>query len=209
MGKEKGDTGKVVGYVRVPTDAQNTENQRLAVMTWANKDRIVIDAWIEVSASSRRSTAERRIDEMMEQVRAGDTIVVSELSRLGRSVGQIAILVADLVERGVRLVCIKESIRIAGKQDMQAKVMVTMFSLFAEIERDLISERTKEGLARARAAGKILGRPKGPGKSKLDRHEAEIRTKLKMGVSKARIAADHDTSARNLRHWMRQRGIEG
>ncbi len=104
--------------------------------------------------------------------------------------------------------CIKESITIDGKQYMQSKVMVTMFSLFAEIERDLISERTKEGLARARAAGKLLGRPKGPGKSKLDGFEAEIRTKLKMGVPRKRIAADYDTAPGNLRHWMKQKKIE-
>jgi DNA invertase Pin-like site-specific DNA recombinase len=180
----------------------------LAVLKWANKERTTIDDWIEVQASSRKSSTARKIDQLLEVVEAGDTIVVAELSRLGRSVGQIAILVAELVERGIRLVCIKESISIDGDQDMQSKVMVTMFSLFAEIERDLISERTKEGLARARAAGKLLGRPKGPGKSKLDGYEAEIQQKLKMGVPKNRIAADYKTTAGNLRHWLRQRGIE-
>ncbi|MBW2624324.1 MAG: recombinase family protein [Deltaproteobacteria bacterium] len=181
--------GRVLGYVRVSTDRQHTENQRLAVLEWANREQVQVDDWIEV-------------------VEPGDLIVVAELSRLGRSVGQIAILVAELVERGIRLVCIKESIKIDGDQNMQSKVMVTMFSLFAEIERDLISERTKEGLARARAAGKLLGRPKGPGKSKLDGFEAEIRTKLQMGVPRKRIAADYDTSAGNLRHWLRQKKIE-
>jgi len=214
MVKEKGRTahgggkeGKLIGYIRVSTDSQYTENQRLAVLEWANREQVKVDDWIEAQASSRKSTAARRIDELMEAAAGGDTIVVAELSRLGRSVGQIAILVADLVDRGIRLVCIKESITINGKQDMQSKVMVTMFSLFAEIERDLISERTKEGLARARAAGKLLGRPKGPGKSKLDGFEAEIRTKLQMGVPRKRIAADYDTSPGNLRHWLKQKKI--
>jgi DNA invertase Pin-like site-specific DNA recombinase len=215
MDKEKAAHGgserhedRVIGYVRVSTDKQKAENQRLAVLKWANKERTTIDDWIEVQASSRKSSTSRKIDELLEVVKSGDTIVVAELSRLGRSVGQIAILVAELVERGIRLVCIKESITIDGTQDMQSKVMVTMFSLFAEIERDLISERTKEGLARARAAGKLLGRPKGPGKSKLDGFEAGIRTKLKMGVPRKRIAADYDTGPGNLRHWLKQRGIK-
>ncbi len=207
-GDGEGQKGRVMGYVRVSTDRQHTENQRLAVLEWANREKVSIDDWIEVQASSRKSSTTRKIDELLEVVSSGDMIVVAELSRLGRSVGQIAILVAELVERGIRLVCIKESISIDGDQDIQGKVMVTMFSLFAEIERDLISERTKEGLARARAAGKLLGRPKGPGKSKLDGHEAEIRTKLKMGVPRKRIAADHGTTAGNLRHWLRQRGIK-
>ncbi len=215
MSKKKGAQGtirkaegRVIGYVRVSTDAQHTENQRLTVLEWANREQVSVDDWIEAQASSRKSTAARRIDELMERVSDGDTIVVAELSRLGRSVGQIAILVAELVERGIRLVCIKESISIDGDQDISGKVMVTMFSLFAEIERDLISERTKEGLARARAAGKLLGRPKGPGKSKLDGFEAEIRAKLKMGVPRKRIAADYDTTPGNLRHWLRQKKIE-
>ncbi len=208
-GGGEGHEGRIMGYVRVSTDRQHTENQRLAVLEWANREQVQVDDWIEVQASSRKSSTARRIDELMDRVEAWDTIVVAELSRLGRSVGQIAILVAELVERGIRLVCIKESITIDGDQDMQSKVMVTMFALFAEIERDLISERTKEGLARARAAGKLLGRPKGPGKSKLDGHEAEIRTKLAMGVPRKRIAADHGTSAGNLRHWLKQRQVKG
>ncbi len=201
------EMGGVVGYVRVSTDRQNTENQRLAILEWASRGQVQVASWIEVKASSRKSTAARRIDELLESVSAGDTIVVAELSRLGRSVGQIAILVAELVARRIRLVCIKESMEINGRQDIQGKVMVTMFSLFAEIERDLISARTKEGLARARAAGKLLGRPPGPGKSKLDKHEAEIRTKLKMDVQRKRIAADYDTSADNLRRWLKRKGI--
>ncbi len=200
--------GRVIGYVRVSTDAQHTENQRLAVLEWANREQVQVDDWIEVRVSSRKSSTARKIDELMERVEPGDLIVVAELSRLGRSVGQIAILVAELVDRGIRLVCIKENISIDGDQDIQSKVMVTMFSLFAEIERDLISERTKEGLARARATGKLLGRPKGPGKSKLDGFEAEIRAKLKMGVPRKRIAADHETTTGNLRHWLRQKKIE-
>ena len=116
-------------------------------------------------------------------------LIVSELSRMGRSVGEIITIVDMLVKRKIRFIAVKEGIRLNGSQDMQTKVMVTMFSLFAEIERDLISMRTKEGLAAAKASGKKLGRPEGVlGKSKLDGKEDEIRKFLALGVSKASIA---------------------
>ena len=88
-------------------------------------------------------------------------LLVSELSRLGRSVAQIIFLIDQMVQQQISFVAIKEGIKLTGSQNLQTKVMVTLFSLFAEIERDLISERTKEGIAAARAKGKILGRPKG------------------------------------------------
>ena len=122
-------------------------------------------------------------------------LLVSELSRLGRSVGQIISIVEKLIAKSVRLVAIKEGIDLAGTADLQwsrrrkTKVMITLFSLFAEIERDLISERTKEGVMAARAKGKILGRPKGVlGKSRLDGKEEEIRLLLQKRVSKSAIA---------------------
>jgi DNA invertase Pin-like site-specific DNA recombinase len=122
-------------------------------------------------------------------MQAGDLLLVSELSRLGRSVGQIIQIVDDLVKNQIRLVAIKEDIRLDGRQDIQSKVMVTLFGLFAEIERDLISERTREGLAAAKAKGHPAGRPKGSlGQSRLDGREAEIKMLLGKQVSKASIA---------------------
>jgi DNA invertase Pin-like site-specific DNA recombinase len=98
---------------------------------------------------------------LLEQLHPGDVLLVSERSRLGRSVGQIIQLIDRLIQQRVRLIAIKENIHLNGPQDMQTKVMVTLLSLFAEIERDLIAERTKEGLAAARAKGRLPGRPKG------------------------------------------------
>jgi len=117
-------------------------------------------------------------------------LIVSELSRIGRSLGQIINIVDYLVKEKIKFQTIKENITInPGKHDIQTKVMITMFGLFAEIERDLISERTKSGLQAAREKGKILGRPKGVlGKSILDGKEAEISEYLKKGVSKSSIA---------------------
>lgn len=199
----------IIGYLRVSTAGQYTENQKLAILDWANRERMVVDDWMEVTASSRKTQAVRRIDELMERVREGDMIVVSELSRLGRSVGQIVQIVGGMVTRKVGLICIKEGIRIGGQMDMSTKVMVTMFSLLGEIERDLISERTREGLDRARASGKRGGRPKGVCSSKLDIHTDKILGRLTDGVSQSRVASDYGTTAGNLRKWLNKRGYDG
>lgn len=135
-------------------------------------------------------------------------IIVAELSRLGRSVGQIAILVDELIRKKVKVICLKENLTLNGKTDIQTKVMITMFSLFAEIERDLISERTKEGLARARAEGKLLGRPKGTiGKSKLDGKEKEIKDYLNKGVNRANIARLYSVSFPTIENFLKSRGL--
>ena len=97
----------------------------------------------------------------MHVLQRGDRLVVSELSRLGRSLGQIVAILDALAKAGVAFVAMKENIRIEGQRDIQTKVMTTLFALFAEVERDLISGRTREGLAKARSSGRKLGRPKG------------------------------------------------
>lgn len=195
------------GYLRVSTNCQKTENQRLAILEYANKNKTTIDHWIEVKASTRKTAKARRLDELND-LRKGDALVTAEMSRLGRSVGQIAILVDELLNSGVRLVFIKESMELNGRRNMQSKVMVTMFSLFAEIERDLISERTKEGLIRARSEGKLLGRPKGSfGRSKLDGKEKEIRRYLAQGLNKANVARIYGVNVGTLDNFIRTREL--
>ena len=129
------------------------------------------------------------------------------MSRIGRSVGQIAISVDQLIKTKIRVIILKEDLKLTGAQSIQKKVVMTMFSLFAEMERDLISERTKEGLARARAEGKLLGRPKGPGKSKLDGKEEEIRGYLRKKVSKASIAKIYEVSWSCIDNFIKTRGL--
>ncbi len=180
---------QTIAYLSVSKDSQDVKNQRLAILEFARQEKCEISEFIEVTASSRRSPKERQLDLLLARLQAGDTLVVSELSRMGRSVGEIITTVDTLVQRHIRLLAVKEDIRLDGKQDLQTKVIVTLFSLFAEIERELISMRTKEGLAAARASGKHLGRPQGRlGKSKLDGKEEEIRRLLALQVSKASIA---------------------
>ena len=150
---------KTIAYIRVSTSTQNTDNQKLAILQFAQKEGFKVDESIEVSISSRRPEQHKQLNTAINQLKKNDLLIVSELSRLGRSLGQVIGLIDLLVKKEIRFIAIKESIRFEDKQTLQTKVMVTMFALFAEVERDLISERTKEGLAAARAKGKLLGRP--------------------------------------------------
>ena len=139
----------------------------------------------------------------------GDRLVVSELSRLGRSLGEVVAMLDAIAKAGVVFVAIKENIRFAGRRDIQTKVMTTMFALFADIERDLVSERTREGLVKARASGKKLGRPKGSlGVSRLDGREDEIRHFLKLGVSKSSVANITGVTRPTLYHFIATRGLK-
>ena len=198
---------KTFAYLRVSTEQQDLNNQRLEVHEYAGANDFKIDEFIEIEVSSRKSTKARKIDELLDTLKKGDLLIISELSRLGRSVGQIIQIVDALIKNNIRFVAIKENIKIYGKQDIQSKVMITMFSLFAEIERDLISERTKQGLAAAKKRGKLLGRPKGPGKSKLDQFKPEIEALLKNGSKKTFIAKRYKISLTNLYKWMKKRGV--
>jgi len=200
---------KILAYLRVSTNSQNLDNQKLAILDFAQREGLTITDFIQVESSSRNSFKKRQLDKVFEQLEKGDLLIVSELSRLGRSLGQIISIVDTLVKKGVRFIAIKEAVRFEGKQSMQTKVMITMFGLFAEIERDLISERTKEGLAKARASGKTLGRPKGTlGHSKLSGREEEIKDLLSKGVSKSSIAKITGVSRTALYNFIDTRKLE-
>jgi DNA invertase Pin-like site-specific DNA recombinase len=199
---------KTIAYLRVSTGSQDLANQKLAVLDYARQKGFALDRFVEAQASSRKGPDQRRIEELLGSLTVGDRLIVSELSRLGRSLGQVIQLVDELVKRKVRFTAIKEGIRFEGKQDLQTKVMIALFGLFAEVERDLISQRTKEGLAAARSQGRLLGRPKGAlGKSKLDGKEEEIRILLEKTVSKASIAKIVGVSRTALHHFIRTRKL--
>ena len=200
---------KITAYLRVSTNAQDLNNQKLAILEFARKEGIQIDEFVEMRMSSRRAQQHEQLNDAIEGLLKGDLLVVSELSRLGRSLGQVIAIIDSLVKREVRFIAIKESIRFEGKQTLQSKVMITLFALFSEVERDLISERTKEGLAAAKAKGRLLGRPKGSlGRSKLDGREQEIQMLLKKGIPKASIAKIVDVSRTNLLHFIQTRKLD-
>jgi DNA invertase Pin-like site-specific DNA recombinase len=197
-----------VAYLRISTSGQDLNSQRFAILDYAQQHGLVIDRFVGSQSSSRRTVGERGLQAVLDQLQSGDTLLVSELSRLGRSVGQIIQLLDQLLKQHVTLIAIKEHLKLRETPDLQTKVMVTLFGLFAEIERDLIAERTKEGLAAARAKGKHIGRPKGAlGTSKLTGREADIQDLLSKTVSKASIAKIMGVSRSTLHHFICSRHL--
>jgi DNA invertase Pin-like site-specific DNA recombinase len=146
-------------YTRVSTDTQDLESQKRGIQEYCSRNDIFVDEWLAVKISSKRTRQERRVAELLGRLKRGDCVVVSELSRLGRSLTEIFSVVQTLTQKKAALMSIKENISLNGKPNIQTKVMITMFGLFAELERDLISQRTREGLAAARARGVRLGNP--------------------------------------------------
>lgn len=198
-----------IAYLRVSTEGQDLDQQRLAILDYAQKHRITVDAFVETQRSSQQAIQRTELMEMIEALRSGDRLIVSELSRFGRSLSQILQIIERLIQKDVRLVAIKEAIRFEGKHNLQTKAMIALFGLFAEIERDLIAQRTKEGLAAAKARGKRLGRPKGArSPSKLDGKEGEIRSLLHKSVSQASIARILDVSQTTLHHFIKTRNLQ-
>ena len=199
---------KTVAYLRVSTRSQDVANQKLAIFDYCQREHLVVDRFIEMKVSSRRLRYRESIENLLFELNEADRLIVSELSRLGRSLGQVIQIVDTLVQRKIRFTAIKENINFEGKQDLQTKVMIALFGLFSEVERDLISERTKEGLAAAKAQGKMLGRPKGlRNKSKLDGKERDIQEMLSKGISKAAIAKLLDVSRPALHYYIETRKL--
>jgi DNA invertase Pin-like site-specific DNA recombinase len=179
---------KIISYIRVSTNTQDTQNQKLEIYEYARKQNLQIDQFIEAEVSTKKSPKQRRIEELLSQIESNDTVIINELSRLGRSTSEVIDLVNALIQKHVRLIVIKQKLDITD-HDMTSKVMVTMFSLFAELERDLISMRTKEALANKKANGMKLGKPKGTiQKNKFDKDVDRIKELLELGLSVRKIA---------------------
>lgn len=178
---------KTIAYIRASTDKQDLNNQKLEILEFARKKELKVDAFVEITISSRKTSKQRRIDEVLERLGDSDTLVVTELSRLGRSTAEVIALINELVARNIRIIILKQNLDIQ-KHDMNSKIVITLFSLFSELERDLISLRTKEALAAKRMQGITLGKPKGTiQKSKFDKHVERIKELLKLGLSVRKI----------------------
>lgn len=180
---------KIIAYIRTSTDKQELNNQKLEVFEYAKKHQFQISNFIEMSVSSRKTSKERRIDEMISALNNADILIVTELSRLGRSTAEVIGLINELLKKKVRIIVIKQQLDIK-QHDMTSKVMITLFSLFSELERDLISLRTKEALASKKRQGIKLGKPKGTiQKSKFDKDIEKIKELLGLGLSVRKIAS--------------------
>ena len=178
---------KIIAYLRASTDKQDLNNQKLEILEFARKKELKIDEFVEITISSHRTSKERRIDEVLSIIGDSGTLIVTELSRLGRSTAEVIALINELVRRSIRIVIIKQNLDIA-KHDMNSKIVITLFSLFAELERDLISSRTKAALSAKKQQGVLLGKPKGTiQKSKFDKDVERIKELLMLGLSVRKI----------------------
>jgi DNA invertase Pin-like site-specific DNA recombinase len=200
---------KTVAYLRASTDKQDLNNQKLEIFEYARKNQLEVHDFIQITISSSRTNKERRIDEMLTALDALDTLIVTELSRLGRSTAQIIGLINELIKKQVRVIAIKQNLDIK-QHDMNSKIVTALFSLFAELERDLISLRTKEALASKKLQGIQLGKPKGTiQKSKFDKDLLKIKELLALGLSVRKIATFLGcTNHIGLNSYINKRGIK-
>lgn len=198
---------KVIGYLRVSTLDQDTEKNEADILKFANAQDFGKVEFVSEKVSGTKSWKNRKLKVVVDSMSSGDVLIVPELSRLGRSLVEVLEVLSILKDKEVAVHSVKENFKLNG-DDMQSKVMRTMLGLFAEIERDLISARTKEGLASAKEKGRILGRPKGSGKSKLDQFKPEIIALLKNGSKKVFIAKRYGVTPATVTNWVKRNDLD-
>jgi len=196
----------IYGYIRVSTDKQTTENQRFEITNYAEVKKLPIGTWIEETISATKKLETRKLGVLLNKMEKGDILIVSELSRLGRNLMQIMSILNRCMETEIQVFTIKENYELGN--NINSKVLAFAFGLSAEIERNLISQRTKEALARKKAEGVILGRPKGSRSKtvKLTGKQEEIKELLDKKISKSaigRILGVHRLTVHDFmkNHW--------
>ena len=197
----------VYSYLRVSTIDQDVEKFRHAVLEYANGKDMGAVEFVEEKVSGKKAWQKRELGQLLDKCNPGDKVVVPELSRLARSIMQTYEIIEHCQAREIGLHIIKQNIVINGTLDMQTKVMISVFAMVGELERDFISLRTKEALAEKKRQGVKLGRPPGIGKSRLDPHRSEIQELLDMFVPKTKIAEKFGVTVANLHHYLKRRGI--
>lgn len=196
----------IYGYIRVSTDRQTVENQRFEIKRFCNQNNLQVDKWISETISGTKEVDKRRLGKLLKGVQKDDLIICSEISRLGRSLFMIMSVLNYCMEAGAKVWTVKDNYRLGD--DITSKVLAFAFGISAEIERKLISQRTKEALARKKAEGVILGRPKGvPGKRVLDGKEKQIKAMLAAGVTKVQIAKVYGLNVSTVHEFLTIRKI--
>lgn len=196
------------GYVRVSSDKQTVENQKFEINNFARQNNIQIDKWVEETISGAKDIDKRVVGELLENIQKDDIIICSEISRLGRSVFIVMEILNICMEKECQVWTIKDNYRLGD--NVQSKVLAFAFGLAAEIERQLLVSRTIEGLARRKAAGQKLGRPKGSKnkKVKLSGKEEAIKILLQEGNSKSSIAKLLNVSRSTLCRYAKDNGLD-
>ena len=197
----------VYGYIRVSSDKQTVENQRFEISKFVRRKKIKIEEWIEETISGTVSPKKRNLGKLIAKAEKGDIIICSELSRLGRNMFMIMSILNVLMERGVIVCTVKEGYKLGD--DITSKVLAFAFSISAEIERTLISQRTTEALLRKKKEGVALGHPKGKKNShyKLTGFENDIRLMLENGTPKTEICRIFNVSSSTLYSFLRREKI--
>ncbi|MHA6711006.1 master DNA invertase Mpi family serine-type recombinase [Dehalococcoides mccartyi] len=195
------------GYIRVSSDKQTVENQRFEIENFVSRNDIQIDGWIEETISGTKNYDKRELGKLLRKVKKDDLIICAELSRLGRNLFMIMEILNLCMGKECKVWTIKDNYRLG--EDIQSKVLAFAFGLSAEIERNLISQRTKEALARKRAEGVVLGRPKGSksSKVKLSGQENVIQVLLKQKVSKCEIGRIFGVNRMTVNAFIKNQGL--
>ncbi|MFY4820025.1 recombinase family protein [Aliarcobacter butzleri] len=197
---------KTTAYLRISTVDQDIEKNKSDILKLANEKRLGYVEFIEEQISGKVSWRNRKIFAIINGAKKDDVIIVSELSRLGRSMLEIMEILSIATQKQLKIYSVKGDWHLDGS--IQSKVMAMVFSMASEIERDLISSRTKEALLFKKENGIKLGRPKGPGKSKLDKFKPEIEALLSNGSTQKFIANRYNTTEANLYNWMKRHNLK-
>ena len=192
----------IYGYIRVSTDHQHTANQHHEIELFTAKNDMKIDKWVEEIISSRKPLHERRLGKILKKLKKGDILIATELSRLGRNLLEVMGILQECLEKDCQIWTLKENYRLGA--DIQSKVLAFAFSLASEIERQLISERTKISLQRLKDEGRHLGRPYGTSYQKLQKQHDRLMNLLDKGVSKAEIARSLGCSWLTVHRYMQR-----
>lgn len=196
----------IIGYIRVSSNKQTCDHQRHEIKQFAVKNNIHIDQWIEETISSRKPLDKRQLGILLKELLPNDILITTEISRLGRSLLEVMKILEICLSKNCQIYTVKEKYRLGN--DIQSQVMAFAFSLSAQIERDLISQRTKSSLDNLRAKGKRLGRPFSAQskKLKLSKNTKKIRQLLNAGVSKNQIAKTMNVQPMTVTRFIQRMG---
>ena len=198
----------IFAYLRVSTDKQSVENQRFELLKYADSKKLQIDSWIEETISSTKSIQDRKLGQTIGLMKENDLLIVSELSRLGRNLMEVMSVLHNCMEKNIKVITLKEGYELGD--NINSKILAFAFSLSAEIERKLIAQRTKEALARKKAEGMKLGRPKGSQNKvlKLSGKEENIKILLDKKVGLSAIARILDVNRLTLAQFVKSRNLK-
>ncbi len=194
----------IYGYCRCSTDKQTVENQKFEISRFTEQNGLSVETWVTETVSSRKPLEQRKLCNLLKKLKEGDTLIVTEISRLGRSLMEIMGILQCCLDRNCRVCTIKENYRLGN--NLESKVLAFAFGISAEIERKLISDRTKMSLNKLKSDGVKLGRPLGAKSKalKLSGNQRKIFQLLEQGVSKAQIARMMNVDKMTLHRFIKR-----